>query len=44
MVSLIDVNYDAMKNTRSETDKVRTTLYLTQENKQGLDRIPSPSS
>ena len=30
-----------MKNIISETqDKVRTTLYLTQENKQGLDRIP----
>ena len=30
-----------MKNIISGTqDKVRTTLYLTQENKQGLDRIP----
>jgi len=31
----------AMKNTSSaETDKIRTTLYLTPENKQGLDKIP----
>jgi len=30
-----------MKNTPSaETDKIRTTLYLTPENKQGLDKIP----
>lgn len=30
-----------MKNTVSSVkDKIRTTLYLTQENKQGLDRIP----
>jgi len=30
-----------MKNTLSaETDKIRTTLYLTPENKQGLDKIP----
>jgi hypothetical protein len=32
---------NAMKNAMSGIqDKVRTTLYLTQENKQGLDRIP----
>ncbi len=30
-----------MKNTRQvEHEKIRTTLYLTPENKQGLDRIP----
>ncbi len=30
-----------MKNTgQAEHDKIRTTLYLTLENKQGLDRIP----
>jgi len=41
MVLLINTNIDMMKSTsHSETDKVRTTLYLTQENKQGLDRIP----
>ena len=33
---------NAMKNTSNGElqDKVRTTLYLTQENKLGLDRIP----
>jgi len=41
MVLLIDAKYDAMKTTtQSEPGKVRTTLYLTPENKQGLDRIP----
>ena len=41
MVSLIDANNDVMKNIISnEPDKVRTTLYLTQENRRGLDRIP----
>jgi len=41
MVLLIDPKYDAMKTTtQSEPGKVRTTLYLTPENKQGLDRIP----
>ncbi|WP_428356205.1 hypothetical protein [Methyloprofundus sp.] len=34
-------NIGVMKNTsNSGADKVRTTLYLTQENKQGLDQIP----
>ena len=38
---LIDDKYVAMKTTiQTETAKVRTTLYLTPENKQGLDRIP----
>lgn len=41
MVSLFDVKNDIMKNVASGgQDKVRTTLYLTLENKQGLDRIP----
>jgi len=41
MVLLIDAKYDVMKTTtQSEPGKVRTTLYLTPENKQGLDRIP----
>ena len=41
MVSLLACKNSTMKNTMSEVqDKVRTTLYLTQENKQGLDRIP----
>jgi len=41
MVSLMDVKGDVMKTTtQSEQGKVRTTLYLTPENKQGLDRIP----
>ena len=41
MVLLIDAKYDDMKTTtQSEQGKVRTTLYLTPENKQGLDRIP----
>jgi len=41
MVSLIDVKSNDMKTTtQSEQNKVRTTLYLTPENKQGLDRIP----
>ena len=41
MVSLLGCKNSAMKNTMSRVqDKVRTTLYLTQENKQGLDRIP----
>jgi len=41
MVLLIDANYVAMKTTtQNESGKVRTTLYLTLENKQGLDRIP----
>ena len=41
MVLLIAYNNNAMKNTISGVqDKVRTTLYLTPENKQGLDRIP----
>ena len=41
MVSLIDVKNDDMKTTtQSEQSKIRTTLYLTPENKQGLDRIP----
>jgi len=40
-VLLIDDKYVAMKTTiQTETAKVRTTLYLTPENKQGLDRIP----
>jgi len=40
-MSLIDVNSDGMKTTtQTEQNKVRTTLYLTPENKQGLDRIP----
>ena len=41
MVSLLRHKNNTMKNTMSGIqDKVRTTLYLTQENKQGLDRIP----
>jgi hypothetical protein len=41
MVSLMTVGFNAMKTTtQSEQGKVRTTLYLTPENKQGLDRIP----
>jgi hypothetical protein len=41
MVSLLAYKYSTMKNTISGVqDKVRTTLYLTPENKQGLDRIP----
>jgi len=41
MVSLIHAKYDAMKTTtETEPNKIRTTLYLTPENKQGLDRIP----
>jgi len=41
MVLLIDAKCDAMKTTtQTEQNKVRTTLYLTLENKQGLDRIP----
>jgi len=41
MVLLIDVKSDDMKATnQTEQNKVRTTLYLTPENKQGLDRIP----
>ncbi len=40
-MSLFDVKNDIMKNVASGgQDKVRTTLYLTLENKQGLDRIP----
>ena len=41
MVLLIIAKNNTMKNTiSSEQNKVRTTLYLTPENKQGLDRIP----
>lgn len=41
MVLLTDAKCDAMKTTtQTEQNKVRTTLYLTPENKQGLDRIP----
>ena len=41
MVSLIDAKYDDMKTrTLNEQGKVRTTLYLTPENKRGLDQIP----
>jgi len=41
MVLLIDVKSNDMKTTtQTEQNKVRTTLYLTPENKQGLDRIP----
>jgi len=41
MMLLIDVKGDTMKSTlQTEQNKVRTTLYLTPENKQGLDRIP----
>jgi len=41
MVLLIDAKCDDMKTTaQTEQSKVRTTLYLTPENKQGLDRIP----
>ncbi|BCG65103.1 MAG: hypothetical protein methR_P2918 [Methyloprofundus sp.] len=37
----MDCKNNTMKNTHSDTQhKVRTTLYLTQENKQRLDRIP----
>ena len=41
MTSLIDVRGMAMKNiVETEHPKVRTTLYLTAENKERLDRIP----
>jgi|GEM_PF-1366763 len=41
MMSSIDLKGDTMKTTlQTEQNKVRTTLYLTPENKQGLDRIP----
>jgi len=41
MMSLIDANNDAMKNSvEISQEKVRTTLYLTVENKEKLDRIP----
>jgi len=40
-MSSIDLKGDTMKTTlQTEQNKVRTTLYLTPENKQGLDRIP----
>ncbi len=41
MVLLLAYKNNAMKDVvNSIQDKIRTTLYLTQENKQGLDRIP----
>ena len=41
MVLLLAHKNNVMKNAvNSIQDKIRTTLYLTQENKLGLDRIP----